>query len=239
MRTATCVRQSGCCFALSPCTAAKWEALLEQLSVLLFVLLFLIPFYRPAYSLNIHRIVRTLSESLVLAAGEGIPVGLGAAFRSKYMKDALGDEKADSVTCSFFGDGTCNVGQFYEVRVHCAVRMGQWWDGCMAWSPRAASVCADTLVQPQFPHPLEASKYSKPRCSMGSCTLHGLNCEHELCIVMWRPVQCRLKLVSMLWFLSTAATVDHDCHAVPALCSFLTNTMSSFAYSTWELTNPQ
>jgi hypothetical protein len=26
----------------------------------------------------------------------------------------LGDEKSDSVTCSFFGDGTCNVGQFYE-----------------------------------------------------------------------------------------------------------------------------
>lgn len=29
-------------------------------------------------------------------------------------RDVLGDEKADSVTCSFFGDGTCNVGQFYE-----------------------------------------------------------------------------------------------------------------------------
>lgn len=26
----------------------------------------------------------------------------------------LGEESADSVTCSFFGDGTCNVGQFYE-----------------------------------------------------------------------------------------------------------------------------
>jgi pyruvate dehydrogenase complex dehydrogenase (E1) component len=26
----------------------------------------------------------------------------------------LGDESSDSVTCSFFGDGTCNVGQFYE-----------------------------------------------------------------------------------------------------------------------------
>ncbi|GLC36819.1 hypothetical protein PLESTM_000505300 [Pleodorina starrii] len=46
--------------------------------------------------------------------GEGIPVGLGAAFQSKYRRDVLGDEKADSVTCSFFGDGTCNVGQFYE-----------------------------------------------------------------------------------------------------------------------------
>lgn len=26
----------------------------------------------------------------------------------------LGIETSDSVTCSFFGDGTCNVGQFYE-----------------------------------------------------------------------------------------------------------------------------
>jgi len=46
--------------------------------------------------------------------GEGIPVGLGAAFQSKYKRDVLGDESSDYVTCSFFGDGTCNVGQFYE-----------------------------------------------------------------------------------------------------------------------------
>lgn len=46
--------------------------------------------------------------------GEGIPVGLGAAFRSKYVKDVLGDDKDYSVSCNFFGDGTCNVGQFYE-----------------------------------------------------------------------------------------------------------------------------
>lgn len=46
--------------------------------------------------------------------GEGIPVGLGAAFQSKYKRDVLGIETSDSVTCSFFGDGTCNVGQFYE-----------------------------------------------------------------------------------------------------------------------------
>ena len=46
--------------------------------------------------------------------GEGIPVGLGAAFKSKYGRDVLGDESSDGVTCSFFGDGTCNVGQFYE-----------------------------------------------------------------------------------------------------------------------------
>lgn len=46
--------------------------------------------------------------------GEGIPIGLGAAFQSAYRKNVLGDESADSVTCSFFGDGTCNVGQFYE-----------------------------------------------------------------------------------------------------------------------------
>ncbi len=29
-------------------------------------------------------------------------------------RDVLGIETSDSVTCSFFGDGTCNVGQFYE-----------------------------------------------------------------------------------------------------------------------------
>ncbi|KAK9804916.1 hypothetical protein WJX72_011858 [[Myrmecia] bisecta] len=46
--------------------------------------------------------------------GEGIPVGLGAAFQVKYRKEVLGDETADQVCCSFFGDGTCNVGQFYE-----------------------------------------------------------------------------------------------------------------------------
>lgn len=46
--------------------------------------------------------------------GEGIPVGLGSAFASKYKHDVLGIETADSVTVSFFGDGTCNVGQFYE-----------------------------------------------------------------------------------------------------------------------------
>lgn len=46
--------------------------------------------------------------------GEGIPVGVGAAFTSAYKRHALGDEKSDSVTVSFFGDGTCNVGQFYE-----------------------------------------------------------------------------------------------------------------------------
>jgi pyruvate dehydrogenase E1 component alpha subunit len=33
--------------------------------------------------------------------GEGIPVALGAAF-------------TDAVTAAFFGDGTCNIGQFYE-----------------------------------------------------------------------------------------------------------------------------
>jgi len=55
--------------------------------------------------------------------GEGIPIGLGAAFKSKYRKDVLGDESSDSVTCSFFGDGTCNVGQFYEC-LNMAVRGG-------------------------------------------------------------------------------------------------------------------
>lgn len=46
--------------------------------------------------------------------GEGIPVGLGAAFTASYKKRVLGDESADQVSVNFFGDGTCNVGQFYE-----------------------------------------------------------------------------------------------------------------------------
>jgi hypothetical protein len=46
--------------------------------------------------------------------GEGIPVALGAAFTSRYKRDALGDSSSDSVTAAFFGDGTCNIGQFYE-----------------------------------------------------------------------------------------------------------------------------
>ncbi len=37
--------------------------------------------------------------------GEGIPIGLGAAFQSKYKKDVLGDDKDYAVTASFFGDG--------------------------------------------------------------------------------------------------------------------------------------
>lgn len=46
--------------------------------------------------------------------GEGIPVGLGAAFTSAYKRRVLQDENADQVAVNFFGDGTCNVGQFYE-----------------------------------------------------------------------------------------------------------------------------
>ena len=46
--------------------------------------------------------------------GEGIPVALGAAFSSRYRRDALGDAGSDAVTAAFFGDGTCNIGQFYE-----------------------------------------------------------------------------------------------------------------------------
>lgn len=46
--------------------------------------------------------------------GEGIPVGLGAAFAIKYKHDVLGDDNATQVSVNFFGDGTCNVGQFYE-----------------------------------------------------------------------------------------------------------------------------
>jgi pyruvate dehydrogenase E1 component alpha subunit len=45
---------------------------------------------------------------------EGIPVATGAAFQSKYRREALKDESADQVTACFFGDGACNNGQFYE-----------------------------------------------------------------------------------------------------------------------------
>lgn len=45
---------------------------------------------------------------------EGIPVAMGAAFQSKYRRDALGDESADQVTACFFGDGASNNGQFFE-----------------------------------------------------------------------------------------------------------------------------
>jgi hypothetical protein len=34
--------------------------------------------------------------------------------KKNQRRKALGDDKSDSVTVSFFGDGTCNVGQFYE-----------------------------------------------------------------------------------------------------------------------------
>ncbi len=54
--------------------------------------------------------------------GEGIPVALGAAFSSRYKRDALGDERSDAVTAAFFGDGTCNNGQFFE-----CLNMAQLW----------------------------------------------------------------------------------------------------------------
>jgi len=45
---------------------------------------------------------------------EGIPVATGAAFQSKYRREALGDPSADQVTACFFGDGASNNGQFFE-----------------------------------------------------------------------------------------------------------------------------
>ncbi|CAN6475425.1 unnamed protein product [Victoria cruziana] len=46
--------------------------------------------------------------------GEGIPVATGAAFTSRYRREVLNDENCDHVTLAFFGDGTCNNGQFFE-----------------------------------------------------------------------------------------------------------------------------
>nr|AUG32276.1 Pyruvate dehydrogenase E1 alpha subunit [Paulinella longichromatophora] len=54
--------------------------------------------------------------------GEGIPVALGSAFTSRYKRDVIGDITSESVTVAFFGDGTCNVGQFYE-----CLNMAQLW----------------------------------------------------------------------------------------------------------------
>ena len=45
--------------------------------------------------------------------GEGIPVATGAAFTSKYKREVL-KQDCEDVTVAFFGDGTCNNGQFYE-----------------------------------------------------------------------------------------------------------------------------
>ena len=46
--------------------------------------------------------------------GEGIPVATGAAFSSKYRREVLKEADCDHVTLAFFGDGTCNNGQFFE-----------------------------------------------------------------------------------------------------------------------------
>ena len=54
--------------------------------------------------------------------GEGIPVALGSAFTSRYKKEVFNNEESDSVTAAFFGDGTCNIGQFYE-----CLNMAQLW----------------------------------------------------------------------------------------------------------------
>ncbi|KAM0945476.1 putative pyruvate dehydrogenase (acetyl-transferring) [Dioscorea sansibarensis] len=46
--------------------------------------------------------------------GEGIPVATGAAFSSRYRREVLKEQTHDDVTLAFFGDGTCNNGQFFE-----------------------------------------------------------------------------------------------------------------------------
>jgi pyruvate dehydrogenase E1 component alpha subunit len=45
---------------------------------------------------------------------EGIPVATGAAFASKYRREALGEASSDLVSACFFGDGAANNGQFFE-----------------------------------------------------------------------------------------------------------------------------
>ncbi|KAI9173455.1 hypothetical protein LWI28_001593 [Acer negundo] len=46
--------------------------------------------------------------------GEGIPIATGTAFTSKYNREVLKQADCDHVTLAFFGDGTCNNGQFFE-----------------------------------------------------------------------------------------------------------------------------
>ncbi|MBA0862779.1 hypothetical protein Goshw_012759 [Gossypium schwendimanii] len=48
--------------------------------------------------------------------GEGIPVAIGATFTSKYKREVLKEADCDHVTLVFFGDGTCNNGQLFELR---------------------------------------------------------------------------------------------------------------------------
>ena len=52
---------------------------------------------------------------------EGIPVALGSAFTSRY-KGCPRDASSNAVTAAFFGDGTCNNGQFFE-----CMNMAQLW----------------------------------------------------------------------------------------------------------------
>ncbi|KAJ1701801.1 hypothetical protein LUZ63_001580 [Rhynchospora breviuscula] len=56
--------------------------------------------------------------------GEGIPVATGAAFSAKYHHEVLKQSKPEGldVTLAFFGDGTCNNGQFFE-----CLNMAQLW----------------------------------------------------------------------------------------------------------------
>lgn len=54
--------------------------------------------------------------------GEGLPVALGSAFTSRYNREVFRDSSSDAVTAAFFGDGTCNIGQFYE-----CLNMAQLW----------------------------------------------------------------------------------------------------------------
>ncbi|CAN0884971.1 hypothetical protein LINGRAHAP2_LOCUS14987 [Linum grandiflorum] len=46
--------------------------------------------------------------------GEGIPIAAGAAFTAKYRKEVLKEPDSDQVALAFFGDRTCNNGQFFE-----------------------------------------------------------------------------------------------------------------------------
>ena len=86
--------------------------------------------------------------------GEGIPVALGAAFTSRYKRDALGDSTSNAVTAAFFGDGTCNIGQFYEClnMASCgSCPSCLWWrttSGPSAWPTTAPPVTPSSGARP-------------------------------------------------------------------------------------------
>ena len=123
------------------------------LLVLLQLLLLLVHLHLhvSGWPFRVRRTIPTRGASLYLPGmqlggyafiGEGIPVGLGAAFQIAYNQRVLGNEQDDRVSVNFFGDGTCNVGAC------CGRAPFGWMDraGLRAWMPRADFSAEPTAV---------------------------------------------------------------------------------------------